>query len=264
MNDPGFLLAAIAFAVSVVFGARLVYAPRARLSPEYFAVLTSAMVSAKQRGQSLLTPEALLLAALYDRGIAAAFEASRLPVVLIRERLLASMPASKATALDGEVKLSRAVIGIVRRAHRRARRAARREVTLVDVLAGMMETKGGLVAALLAEAKLDIDAMERAPVRAEIPAEAKAESEYRSGVREPQVEVRVLNDDKSTMEGVMTVLKEVFAMGEDEARHVMLLTHRAGSAIVGSYSPADAHERVGRATQRARELEMPLRFTISS
>lgn len=264
MNDVGFLIAAMTFVVSVAFSARLVYALRAKLSPEYFAVHTSAMVSAKQRGQSLLAPEDLLLAALYDPGIATAFEVSRLPVALVRERLLPSLPAPKATALEGEVKLSRAVIGIVRRAHRRARRAGRREITLVDVLAGMMETKGGVVAAILAEAELDIDAMERAPVRAEIPAAARAKSEYRSGVREPPVQVRVLNDDKSTMEGVLTVLQEVFAMGEDEARHVMLLTHRAGSAIVGSYSPADAHERIGRATQRARELGMPLRFTISS
>jgi ATP-dependent Clp protease adaptor protein ClpS len=143
-------------------------------------------------------------------------------------------------------------------------RSARREITLVDVPAGMMATKGGIVAALLAEAKLDIDAMERMPVSAEISAAPSAESEYRSGVREPHVRVRVLNDDKSTMEGVLTVLQEVFAMGENEARHIMLLTHRGGSAIVGSYSRADAHERIGRATQRARELGMPLRFTISS
>ena len=81
---------------------------------------------------------------------------------------------------------------------------------------------------------------------------------YRAATSEDRVVVRLRNDESSTMEGVLVVLRESFAKGNAEALHLMLTTHYEGSAIVGRYAHAEAESLKKHATQRARDLGMPL------
>jgi ATP-dependent Clp protease adaptor protein ClpS len=54
-------------------------------------------------------------------------------------------------------------------------------------------------------------------------------------------EVRLLNDDQTTMEFVVQVLEEIFDKDRETATRIMLETHREGSGVCGIY-PCDIAE----------------------
>jgi ATP-dependent Clp protease adaptor protein ClpS len=54
-------------------------------------------------------------------------------------------------------------------------------------------------------------------------------------------EVRLLNDDQTTMEFVVQVLEEIFGKDRETATRIMLETHREGFGICGIY-PYDIAE----------------------
>jgi len=86
---------------------------------------------------------------------------------------------------------------------------------------------------------------------------------YRGNVVPVTTHVVFWNDAKSTMDGVIAILSEVFAMSQPEARYVMLLVHHAGRAIVHSADEAEATSLAERATATARQRGMPLRVTVA-
>lgn len=69
------------------------------------------------------------------------------------------------------------------------------------------------------------------------------------------------NDDFTTMEFVVAVLRTVFFKTEDEAERLMLAVHRVGKAVVGIYSYDVAVSKTGKAMRMARERDFPLRLT---
>lgn len=69
------------------------------------------------------------------------------------------------------------------------------------------------------------------------------------------------NDDYTTMEFVVDVLKRFFHKGDAEATYIMLTVHRKGSATVGLYPRDIAETKVDQVTQYARENGMPLLVT---
>lgn len=80
-------------------------------------------------------------------------------------------------------------------------------------------------------------------------------------VREPRrFKVIIYNDDFTTMEFVVHVLKTVFFKSASEAEALMLNVHHHGSATVGIYSYDIARSKVRKATMMAREAEFPLRL----
>lgn len=84
----------------------------------------------------------------------------------------------------------------------------------------------------------------------------------RTDLREPhRYKVTIYNDDFTTMDFVVKVLKWVFFKKEEEAQALMLKVHRAGQAVVGVYSYDVAVSKVRRATQMARDEGYPLRLT---
>ncbi len=70
------------------------------------------------------------------------------------------------------------------------------------------------------------------------------------------------NDDFTTMDFVVKVLKEVFFKSEMEAVTIMMDVHKKGKGIVGSYSYDIALTKKDRATKMAREEGFPLRISI--
>ena len=85
----------------------------------------------------------------------------------------------------------------------------------------------------------------------------------RTNLREPRrYKVIIYNDDFTTMEFVVMILKQVFLKSEVEAEALMLQVHHSDKAVVGIYSYDIAVSKVRKATTMAREQGYPLRLTV--
>jgi ATP-dependent Clp protease adaptor protein ClpS len=72
------------------------------------------------------------------------------------------------------------------------------------------------------------------------------------------------NDDYTTMEFVVEVLRKHFHKNETESLHIMLTVHRKGSAVAGIYPRDVAETKVAEVMRHAREHGMPLLLTTES
>ncbi|MBC8494509.1 MAG: ATP-dependent Clp protease adapter ClpS [bacterium] len=70
--------------------------------------------------------------------------------------------------------------------------------------------------------------------------------------------VLLLNDDYTTMEFVVEVLKRFFSKTEESANAIMLKIHMDGEGVCGSYSHDIAQTKVTQVTQFSRNNEQPL------
>lgn len=85
----------------------------------------------------------------------------------------------------------------------------------------------------------------------------------RLNVKEPdKFDVYMLNDDFTTMDFVVEVLRTVFYRNAADAEQIMLEIHNNGKALVGTYSYDIARSKVNMAEQMAREEGFPLRLRI--
>lgn len=69
------------------------------------------------------------------------------------------------------------------------------------------------------------------------------------------------NDDYTTMEFVIEVLKRFFHKTDTEADHIMLTVHKTGAAVAGVYSRDVAETKSTEVMDYARECGMPLLIT---
>ncbi len=82
-------------------------------------------------------------------------------------------------------------------------------------------------------------------------------------IREPkQYKVIMHNDDFTTMDFVVDILRDIFHKDEMEAERLMLLVHEVGKAVVGSYPYDIAVSRVQTAAARAKAEGFPFRMTL--
>ena len=85
----------------------------------------------------------------------------------------------------------------------------------------------------------------------------------RIDLKEPRrYKVIIYNDDFTTMEFVVMILKQVFLKSEEEAEALMLKVHHSDKAVVGIYSYDIAVSKARKATNMAREQGYPLRLTV--
>jgi ATP-dependent Clp protease adaptor protein ClpS len=89
--------------------------------------------------------------------------------------------------------------------------------------------------------------------------ETKAEKKLK---RPPLYKVLLHNDNYTTREFVVAVLKEVFHRVEHEAVQIMLHVHYNGSGVAGVYTYEVAETKVKLVENLAREQEYPLRLSI--
>jgi len=69
------------------------------------------------------------------------------------------------------------------------------------------------------------------------------------------------NDDFTTMEFVVDVLKKVFFKPEAEAQQLMLAVHKEGKAIVGLYTYDIAVSKCQKVMRMARDQGFPFKLT---
>lgn len=69
------------------------------------------------------------------------------------------------------------------------------------------------------------------------------------------------NDDYTTMEFVIEVLKRFFHKTDTEAVHIMLTVHKTGAAVAGVYTRDVAETKSTQVMDYARESGMPLLLT---
>ena len=82
-------------------------------------------------------------------------------------------------------------------------------------------------------------------------------------LKEPRrYRVVMCNDDFTTMDFVVIVLKEVFFMSKEKAEALMLEVHNSNRAVVGIYTYDIATSKVEKATKMARKYCYPLRLIV--
>ena len=88
-------------------------------------------------------------------------------------------------------------------------------------------------------------------------------SETRDEVTDPPMyRVLLLNDDYTTMEFVVDVLKTVFHKSETEATRIMLNVHKAGVGICGVYTYEIAETKVDTVHALAKDNGFPLKCSM--
>lgn len=82
-------------------------------------------------------------------------------------------------------------------------------------------------------------------------------------MKEPRrYKVIIHNDDFTTMDFVVEVLKTVFFYSDEKAEALMLQVHHSNKAVVGIYTYDIAVSKANKATNMAREKGFPLRLTV--
>lgn len=78
----------------------------------------------------------------------------------------------------------------------------------------------------------------------------------------PRYAVYLHNDDYTTMEFVVRILREVFCKSEEEATALMLRVHNEGRAKCGSYVREVAETKVWQVHTKAQAAGFPLKCTM--
>jgi ATP-dependent Clp protease adaptor protein ClpS len=77
----------------------------------------------------------------------------------------------------------------------------------------------------------------------------------------PMYKAILHNDDYTTMDFVVMVLREVFHQSESEATHLMLTIHHKGSGVAGVFTRDVAESKVAQTQELATAHGMPLMCT---
>ena len=91
------------------------------------------------------------------------------------------------------------------------------------------------------------------------------QSSVRIKPRKPSLyKVIMLNDDVTTMEFVVEILKDIFCKSNEEAVQLMLKVHHEGRAVIATYIYDIARTKQRLAMDRARAEGYPFRIDIES
>lgn len=80
----------------------------------------------------------------------------------------------------------------------------------------------------------------------------------------PMFKVLLHNDDYTTREFVVLVLRDIFRKSESDAVQIMMHVHNNGVGIAGVYTYEVAEAKVDKTMNLARKFEFPLQMTIEA
>ncbi len=112
----------------------------------------------------------------------------------------------------------------------------------------------------------DLDWMVEAfPMARQVKQGGQVLTRQRAKVKEPGLwKVLLHNDDYTTQEFVVWLLKTVFRKAEPEATAIMLAVHKAGVGVAGVYTRDVAETRAERGRQLAEREGFPLLLTVEA
>ena len=94
-------------------------------------------------------------------------------------------------------------------------------------------------------------------------AQAEVETKVKKTMQVPKkFKVIFLNDDKTPMEWVVTVLTSIFKHSKETAEQIMLTVHNEGSAVAGVFSYEIAEQKVAETYSSTRANGFPLRLEV--
>ena len=94
-------------------------------------------------------------------------------------------------------------------------------------------------------------------------AQGETREKTKINIREPKhYRVIMHNDDFTSMDFVVEILRDIFHKEAIEAERLMLLVHKSGKAAVGSYPYDIAVTKAQTAMARAKEEGFPFRLTV--
>ena len=88
--------------------------------------------------------------------------------------------------------------------------------------------------------------------------QTKEKTDLKTGKPSPY-NVFLLNDDYTTMDFVVNILKRIFGKNLTEATQIMLQVHKKGVGLAGVYPREIAETKVEAVHRMARENEFPLK-----
>jgi len=78
----------------------------------------------------------------------------------------------------------------------------------------------------------------------------------------PMYKVLMHNDDYTTREFVVMVLRDIYRRNEDEAVRIMMHVHNNGVGVAGVYTREVAETKINRTVALAESFEFPLRCSM--
>lgn len=205
-------------------------------------VLHVAQHEARTRGHETLTSFHLLYGILQDETMTEAIRTHGGDVEVLEDRVLATLDSTTGQARvmteDAQQVLSYALSVAIH---------GQRKATCIDLWAYLVRSE---IVPLLEEAKLDPTAMLFTLVH---------------GTREPEVSewgpdvhVALRNDNYTTHEFVVAVLREVFSISEADALALTMKVHTEGRAVVARLSASDARDKILAVRERSKPRAYPL------
>lgn len=88
------------------------------------------------------------------------------------------------------------------------------------------------------------------------------EREKQDYKKPPMFNVVMHNDDFTSMEFVTNVLTDVFNKNREAAIAIMLIVHKSGKGVAGTYTREIAEAKSSIAMERARKEEHPFKLTV--
>ncbi len=90
----------------------------------------------------------------------------------------------------------------------------------------------------------------------------KTRTKVRPKTQRPQLfKVILVNDDYTPREFVVTVLKGVFRVSDDQAYRIMMTAHTRGASVVAVYTKDVAETKATEGTEAGRAAGFPLFFS---
>ena len=80
----------------------------------------------------------------------------------------------------------------------------------------------------------------------------------------PMFKVLLHNDDYTTREFVVLILRDIFRKADSDAVQIMMHVHNSGVGVAGVYTHEVAEAKVDKTMNLARKFEFPLQLTIEA